>query len=79
MFNLLNKHERTHGLFYKQFAKKVQKSLRRMKPASSCRSLDRQAKAIVKQLGLEDKERNNRFDRRDQRNYRRMSMLYRGS
>ena len=37
MFGLMNKHERTHGLFYRQFAGKVYASLKKLRPASSCR------------------------------------------
>ena len=79
MFSLLNKHERTHGLYYKQFAKKVYASLRRIKPQRNCRALERRAAAIVAKLGKEDKTRNVNFDRRDGRNYRRMARIYNGA
>ena len=79
MYNLLNKHERTHGLYYKQFAKKVYASLRKMKAQPNCRALERSAAQIVARLGKEDKERNVNFDRRDRRNYRRMERIYNGA
>ena len=79
MYALLSKHERTHGLFYKQLAKKVRRNLRRMKPASSCRALLKRAKVIVDALSAADKARNDRFDNRDRRNYRRMARIYRSS
>ncbi|MCJ8308849.1 MAG: DUF922 domain-containing Zn-dependent protease [Hyphomicrobiales bacterium] len=79
MYGLLNKHERTHGLYYKQFAKKVYSSLRKMKPQRTCRALERAAAKIVAKLGKEDKERNVNFDRRDRRNYRRMERIYSGA
>ncbi|MGI9366428.1 MAG: DUF922 domain-containing protein [Rhizobiaceae bacterium] len=79
MYGLLKKHERTHGEFYKQFGRKVYTSLRKMKPARTCRQLDRNAAAIVARLGAEDKRRNVKFDRRDRRNYRSMERLYSGA
>lgn len=79
MYALLNKHERTHGLYYRQFAQKVYASLRKLRPQSSCSKLERNAAAIVAKLGEEDKRRNVRFDNRDRRNYRSMERLYRGA
>lgn len=79
MYGLLNKHERTHGLYYKQFARKVYASLRKMKPQRNCRALERAAAKIVAKLGKEDKDRNVSFDRRDRRNYRRMERIYSGA
>lgn len=79
MYGLLKKHERTHGTFYKQFGQKVYASLRKMKPARTCRQLDRNAAAIVARLGAEDKRRNVKFDQRDRRNYRSMERLYTGA
>ena len=79
MLNLLNKHERTHGLYYRQFAKKVHRSLLKMKSASSCRGLERNAAKLVDSLSLADKKRNAKFDRADARNYRRMEKIYSGS
>lgn len=79
MFNLLNKHERTHGLYYRQFAKKVHRSLQRLKPASTCWKLERSAEKLVEKLSKEDKKRNASFDRADAKNYRRMERIYSGS
>ncbi len=79
MLGLLTKHERTHGLYYKQLASNVRRDLRRMKPASKCRDLVKRAKVIVEKLSAEDKKRNDRFDNRDRRNYRRMARIYRSS
>ncbi|MEP1206446.1 MAG: DUF922 domain-containing protein [Rhizobiaceae bacterium] len=79
MYNLLNKHERTHGLYYKQFARKVYASLRKMKSAKSCSALEKKAAKIVDSLAAADKKRNVRFDRRDRRNYLSMERLYSGA
>ncbi len=79
MFRLLNKHERVHGKFYKQFANKVYRGLVRLGSAKNCRSLDRKAKALVKKLSAADSIRNQRFDTRDVKNYRRMERIYKGS
>lgn len=79
MYSLLNKHERTHGLFYKQFAKKVYASLRKLKSERSCSALERSAARLVSKLGKADKKRNVRFDRRDRRNYRSMERIYNGA
>lgn len=76
MSNLLVKHEKTHGRFYKEFARKVHRQLRRLPRARNCRQLDRNAARLVARLSEEDSERNNLFDARDQRNYSRMTRLY---
>lgn len=79
MYNLLNKHERTHGRYYRKFAKQVYASLLKMKPAKTCRALERNAARLVAKLGEDDKKRNQAFDVRDRRNYRNMERLYTGS
>ena len=79
MYALLNKHERTHGLYYKQFAKKVYAQLRRLKSERSCSALERSASKLVARLAKADKKRNVDFDRRDRRNYRTMERIYSGS
>ena len=79
MYSLLNRHERTHGLYYKQLAKKIHRSLSTMKPASNCRSLNKKAKQLVDIFIKRDTAKNNRFDEKDTRNYRRMERIYRGS
>lgn len=79
MYGLLNKHERTHGLYYKQFARKVYKSLRQMKAARTCSDLEKNAARIVEKLAKADKKRNVDFDRRDRRNYLTMERLYSGA
>jgi predicted secreted Zn-dependent protease len=79
MYNLLNKHERTHGLYYRQFAKKVYASLLKLKSTKTCRSLERSAARLVAKLGEADKKRNQAFDLRDRRNYRSMERLYTGT
>lgn len=79
MYGLLNKHERTHGKFYKQFARKVYASLRSLKPARSCSALERSASRVVDKLAKADKKRNVDFDRRDRRNYRTMERIYNGA
>ncbi len=79
MLGLLKKHEQTHGRFYRELARKAQKSLRRLPTASSCRQLEQSALQLVRRLSEEDRVRNDRFDERDGRNYRRMSRLYNGS
>jgi predicted secreted Zn-dependent protease len=79
MYGLLNKHERTHGLYYKQFARKAYGALRKLKPQRSCAALERSAKKLVDRLGKADKKRNVDFDRRDRRNYRSMERIYSGA
>ncbi|NKB53303.1 MAG: DUF922 domain-containing protein [Rhizobiaceae bacterium] len=79
MFGLLNKHERTHGLYYKQFAKKVYAALRKLKSAKTCSALEKRAASIVEKLAQADKKRNVKFDKRDRRNYRTMERLYSGA
>ncbi len=79
MFGLLNKHERTHGLYYKQFAKKVYATLRKLKSARTCSALEKRAASIVEKLAKADKKRNVKFDKRDRRNYRTMERLYSGA
>lgn len=76
LYRLLNKHERTHGKFYRQFANKVRRKLKRMSPTRTCRQLDRKAAAIVKKLSEADSLRNDRFDARDGRTYRRVERIY---
>lgn len=79
MYAILNKHERTHGLYYKQLAKKVRSTVRRMKPARNCRVLEARADALVEKLSEQNKKRNQHFDDHDDRNYRRMERIYSGS
>ena len=79
MLDLLIRHERTHGLYYKQMAEKVHRSLVRMKPQSNCTSQKQSAKALVKKLSQENKLLNDRFDERDHKNYRQMQRIYGGS
>ena len=76
MSNLLVKHERVHGRFYKEFARKVHRGLRKLPRAKNCRQLDRRAAKLVDRLSEQDSERNNLFDARDTRNYSRMTRLY---
>lgn len=76
MYGLLMKHEKVHGKLYKQFASEVRRDLLRMKPAKSCRELSRKASKIVDRLSEKDSIRNDQFDQRDRRNYRRMERLY---
>lgn len=79
MTGLLEKHERVHGRFYKELASKTHRALLRVKPARTCRALDRSALAEVKRLSAEDTKRNQRFDQRDGRNYRRMNRIFSNS
>ena len=79
MYSLLNNHERKHGQFYKQFARKVYSTLRRMRSAKTCSQLENNAAKIVKKLAEEDKQRNVNFDKRDRRNYLVMERLYSGA
>ena len=76
MYRLLNTHERVHGKFYKQFARKVQKSLLKLSRKRTCRALEASAKKLVERLNVKDRERNAKFDVRDQKNYRRMVRIY---
>ncbi len=76
MAQLLEAHERVHGKFYRELAGKTYRALLRLKPARTCRALDRNALAEVKRLSAEDMRRNQRFDQRDRRNYRRMNRLF---
>ena len=75
MYGLLNKHERTHGLYYKQLAKQIRRSVRRMKPSKTCLALTKRADALVNKISEQNKRLNDRFDARDRTNYRRMLRL----
>ena len=79
MYGLLKRHEEVHGKFYKQFARKVYSTLRRMRSAKTCSQLEKNAAKIVKKLADEDKQRNVNFDKRDRRNYLVMERLYSGA
>lgn len=79
MYALLNKHERTHGLYYKQLAKKVRSAVRKLKPSRNCRALEKRADAVIKKLSEQNKKRNQHFDDHDDRNYRRMERIYSNS
>ncbi len=79
MTKLLEKHERVHGRLYRELAGKTHRALLKLKPARNCRALDKDALAEVKRLSAQDSERNQRFDRRDSRNYRRMNRLFSGA
>lgn len=76
MYAILNKHERVHGRYYKQLALNARKQLRKLKPARTCFSLDRMARALFRELSEVDRQRNDRFDVRDSRNYRRMERIF---
>lgn len=76
LYRLLDRHERTHGRFYREFAKKTQRALQRLKPARTCRRLDRNADELVRKLSDADSRRNDRFDARDNRTYRRVERIF---
>ena len=76
MFKILNSHERVHGRYYTQLARTTHASLRRLKPMRSCRSLDAAAAKLVQRLSAQNQAINDRFDRTDQQNYRRMERIY---
>lgn len=76
LYRLLDRHEKTHGRFYREFAKTTQRALRRLKPARTCRQLDRDADRLVKKLSDADSLRNDRFDARDRRTYRRVERIF---
>jgi len=79
MYGLLDKHEKTHGRFFGQLAHRSQKALMRLKPAKTCRKLEKNALVLMKKLSAEDSKKNDRFDARDGRNYSRMTRIYTGS
>ena len=79
MYNLLNKHEKKHGRFYQQLANRVHKALKRLPSARTCQQLERNASKVVNSLSVADLKRNDAFDNRDRKNYRRMARIYRGS
>ncbi len=79
MYALLEKHERVHGRFYKEFARDAHRKLLRLPTGSNCRALDRSAAKLVKRLSAKDSARNDRFDRNDGRNYSRMRRIYTSS
>lgn len=79
MYRLLDQHERVHGAYYRQLASKTQRALRRLKPQKTCKQLERQAKKLVESLSEQDRKRNQKFDARDGKNYRRMVRIYSGS
>ena len=76
MYQILNGHERVHGRYYKQLATQAQAALRRLRPTRSCAQLDRKAARLVQSLSAKNQKLNDRFDRTDRRNYRRMERLY---
>lgn len=76
MYKILNTHERVHGRYYQQLARDTHASLRRLRPMRSCRSLDAAAAKLVRRLSAKNQAINDRFDRTDQRNYRRMERIY---
>ena len=76
MYGLLDRHEKVHGKLYRQLAHRADRALLRMKPAKSCRTLERNALKLVRKLSDADLRANDRFDARDKSNYRRMSRIY---
>lgn len=76
MYKILSSHEKVHGRYYTQLARTTHASLRKLRPARSCRSLDVAAARLVKRLSAQNQAINDRFDRTDQRNYRRMERIY---
>ena len=79
MYALLDKHEKVHGRYFSQLATRSQKALSKLRPAKTCRKLEKNALALMKKLSAEDSARNDRFDARDGRNYSRMTRIYSGS
>ncbi len=79
LYKLLERHERTHGKFYRRFANDTKRRLMRLRPARNCRKLDRKAAAVVKELSEADSRRNDRFDARDGKTYRRVERIYKSS
>ncbi len=79
LYKLLERHERTHGKFYRRFANETKRKLMRLRPARNCRQLDRKAAAVVKALSEADSLRNDRFDARDSKTYRRVERIYTSS
>ena len=79
MLTLLQQHENVHVGFYRQLARRVHRSLTKMPPQASCRTLQSHAKETVRVLSERDRARNARFEARDRRNYRRMVRLFNGS
>ena len=76
MYKILNTHEKVHGRYYRQLATQTQSALRGMRPSRSCAALDIKAQRIVKRLSARNQALNDRFDRTDKRNYRRMERIY---
>ena len=76
MYKILNTHEKTHGRYYKELARQTHAALRRIRPSRSCAAVDAKAARIVKRLSRRNQALNDRFDRTDKRNYRRMERLY---
>lgn len=76
MYKILSSHEKVHGRYYTQLARTTHSSLRRLRPMRSCRSLDVAAAKLVKRLSVQNQAINDRFDRTDQKNYRRMERIY---
>lgn len=76
MYRILNTHERTHGRYYSQLAQQTHAALLKMRPSRSCRSLDVTASRLVERLSKRNQAINDRFDRTDRRNYRKMERIY---
>ena len=76
MYKILSAHEKVHGRYYAQLARTTHASLRKLRAHRSCRSLDAAAARLVKRLSAQNQTINDRFDRTDQANYRRMERIY---
>ena len=79
MIDLLERHERVHVRYYRELAANTQRALLRLRPEKTCRELERKALKLVRDLSDKDTKRNQSFDQRDGRNYRRMTRIYSGS
>jgi predicted secreted Zn-dependent protease len=77
MSAILKRHEEGHGRLYRQLASEMKTRLLRLKPQRNCRKLEQEASALVKSLFKQDKQRNERFERKEAPTYRRMARIVR--
>lgn len=61
--SMIDRHERQHGRYYRQFATQLHNALRRMKPQRSCGKFRTIERGLRKKYEGYNKSRNRRYDR----------------
>ena len=60
---MIRRHENRHAALYKQFARALERRLKRLRPAASCSALRSKARQIEKSEFERDRRRNRAYDR----------------